>query len=69
MGYKIEVPELFQFSHQHKLKKVGYKSLDMYISEDRLEVVVLTRCFTPFEALQRTDIMEEKSSFYMVAIS
>ena len=39
----------------------------MYISEDRLEVVVLTRCFTPFEALQRTDIMEEKSSFYMVA--
>ena len=42
---------------------------DMYISEDRLEVVVLTRCFTPFEALQRTDIMEEKCSFYMVAIS
>ena len=25
----------------------------MYISEDRLEVVVLTRCFTPFEALQK----------------
>ena len=41
----------------------------MYISEDRLEVVVLTRCFTLFEALQRTDIMEEKSSFYTVAIS
>ena len=45
------------------------KDFHMYISEDRLEVVVLIWHFAPFEALQRTDIMEEKSSFYMVAIS